>query len=73
VDAASVRSATLGRDVRVELAREAFAGTATAMTDEGYLVVTLADGTERVVTAGDVVHLRPSTSASGVTDRSPGS
>ena len=70
VDAAAARSATLGREVRVELAREAFAGTATAMTGEGYLVVTLADGTERVVTAGDVVHVRPS---SPVTDRSSAS
>jgi biotin-(acetyl-CoA carboxylase) ligase len=50
---AIARSATLGRRVRVELAREAFDGTATALTDEGFLVV---DG--RVVRAGDVVHLR---------------
>ena len=47
------RSATLGRHVRVELAHETFEGTATALTDEGFLVV---DG--RVVSAGDVVHLR---------------
>ena len=47
------RSATLGRRVRVELAHETFAGTARALTDEGFLVV---DG--RVVSAGDVVHLR---------------
>jgi BirA family transcriptional regulator, biotin operon repressor / biotin---[acetyl-CoA-carboxylase] ligase len=46
-------SATLGRHVRVELARETFEGTARALTDEGYLVVD-----DRVVTAGDVVHLR---------------
>jgi BirA family transcriptional regulator, biotin operon repressor / biotin---[acetyl-CoA-carboxylase] ligase len=51
-DAAS-RSATLGRRVRVELAQETFEGTANTLTDEGYLVV---DG--RVVSAGDVVHLR---------------
>jgi BirA family biotin operon repressor/biotin-[acetyl-CoA-carboxylase] ligase len=50
---AIARSATLGRRVRVELARETFEGTATALTDEGFLVV---DG--RVVRAGDVVHLR---------------
>ena len=47
----------LGSDVDarriVELAHETFEGTATALTDEGYLVV---DG--RVVSAGDVVHLR---------------
>jgi BirA family transcriptional regulator, biotin operon repressor / biotin---[acetyl-CoA-carboxylase] ligase len=51
---ATAHSATLGRHVRVELAHETFEGTATALTDEGYLVV---DG--RVITAGDVVHLRP--------------
>ena len=50
---ATARSATLGRRVRVELARDTFEGTAAALTDEGFLVV---DG--RVVSAGDVVHLR---------------
>jgi BirA family biotin operon repressor/biotin-[acetyl-CoA-carboxylase] ligase len=50
---AGARSATLGRRVRVELARETFEGTATELTAEGFLVV---DG--RVVSAGDVVHLR---------------
>jgi BirA family biotin operon repressor/biotin-[acetyl-CoA-carboxylase] ligase len=50
---AVVRSATLGRRVRVELAHETFDGVATDLTDEGFLVV---DG--RVVSAGDVVHLR---------------
>jgi BirA family transcriptional regulator, biotin operon repressor / biotin---[acetyl-CoA-carboxylase] ligase len=50
---AIARSATLGRRVRVELANETFEGTATSLTDEGFLVV---DG--RVVSAGDVVHLR---------------
>ena len=50
---AIARSATLGRHVRVELARETFEGTARALTGEGYLVVD-----DRVVTAGDVVHLR---------------
>ncbi len=50
---AAARSATLGRRVRVELADETFEGTATSLTDEGFLVV---DG--RVVSAGDVVHLR---------------
>ena len=28
------------------------------MTPEGYLVVTRDDGTEEIVTAGDVIHLR---------------
>ena len=50
---AAARSATLGRRVRVELAHETFEGVATELTDEGFLVV---DG--RVVSAGDVVHLR---------------
>jgi BirA family biotin operon repressor/biotin-[acetyl-CoA-carboxylase] ligase len=50
---AVARSATLGRRVRVELTDETFEGTASALTDEGFLVV---DG--RVVSAGDVVHLR---------------
>jgi BirA family biotin operon repressor/biotin-[acetyl-CoA-carboxylase] ligase len=50
---ATARSATLGRRVRVELATESFEGTARSLTEEGFLVV---DG--RVVSAGDVVHLR---------------
>lgn len=54
------RSATLGRRVRVELAQETFEGTARSLTDEGFLVV---DG--RVVSAGDVVHLRYDESADG--------
>jgi BirA family biotin operon repressor/biotin-[acetyl-CoA-carboxylase] ligase len=51
---AAARSATLGRRVRVELARETFEGKAERLTEDGYLVV---DGRE--VSAGDVVHLRP--------------
>lgn len=51
---AAARSATIGRRVRVELAHDTFEGRAEALTDEGYLVV---DG--RAVSAGDVVHLRP--------------
>ncbi|MDQ1479721.1 MAG: BirA family transcriptional regulator [Actinomycetota bacterium] len=58
VTAATSRSATLGRDVHVELARDSFSGVATGMTPEGYLVVTRPDGTEQTVTAGDVIHLR---------------
>jgi BirA family biotin operon repressor/biotin-[acetyl-CoA-carboxylase] ligase len=45
---------TLGRTVRVELPGETFTGVATDVHDDGHLVV---DG--RVVSAGDVVHLRP--------------
>jgi BirA family biotin operon repressor/biotin-[acetyl-CoA-carboxylase] ligase len=58
VAAAAVRSATLGRQVRVELPRDTFTGVATRMTPEGYLVVTRDDGTEEILTAGDVIHLR---------------
>ena len=57
---ALTRSATIGRRVRVELARETFEGTASTLTDEGFLVV---DG--RVVSAGDVVHLRYDVGESG--------
>jgi BirA family transcriptional regulator, biotin operon repressor / biotin---[acetyl-CoA-carboxylase] ligase len=58
VAAAAARSATLGRRVRVELARDAFDGVATGMTRDGYLVVTRDDGRDQIVTAGDVIHLR---------------
>lgn len=51
---AAARSATLGRLVRVELAHETFEGTARELTAEGYLVVD-----DRVIAAGDVIHLRP--------------
>lgn len=51
------RCATLGRAVRVELAAETVTGTAVAVDDQGRLVVDTAQS-ERVVTAGDVVHLR---------------
>jgi BirA family biotin operon repressor/biotin-[acetyl-CoA-carboxylase] ligase len=50
---AAQHSATLGRTVRVELPNETFEGVAESLTDEGYLVVA-----GRVVTAGDVIHLR---------------
>ncbi len=59
VAAAGERSATLGRRVRVELAHEHMHAIATRLTEEGYLVVTRDDGTEQIVTAGDVIHLRP--------------
>lgn len=58
-DTAAERSATLGRRVRVELARDAFEGSATALSPEGFLEVTRDDGTTALVAAGDVVHLRP--------------
>jgi BirA family biotin operon repressor/biotin-[acetyl-CoA-carboxylase] ligase len=49
---------TLGRAVRVELADGPILGTAVEVTREGHLVVDV-DGERRVVSAGDVVHLRP--------------
>ena len=51
------RSSTLGREVRVETPNEAVEGTAERIDNTGALVVSTDDG-ERVVTAGDCVHLR---------------
>jgi BirA family biotin operon repressor/biotin-[acetyl-CoA-carboxylase] ligase len=56
---AAARSATLGRVVRVELPGRTLEGRAIALTDEGYLEVAREDGHLEVVTAGDVIHLRP--------------
>jgi BirA family transcriptional regulator, biotin operon repressor / biotin---[acetyl-CoA-carboxylase] ligase len=52
-------SSTLGKDVRVELAGEAFTGRALEVTGEGHLLVKTSKGEVRRVPAGDVVHLRP--------------
>ena len=51
--------ATIGREVRVLLpdGRD-FSGTATTVDNDGQLVVRTADGTERRVSAGDVLHVR---------------
>jgi BirA family transcriptional regulator, biotin operon repressor / biotin---[acetyl-CoA-carboxylase] ligase len=51
-------SATLGRRVRVERPRDVLEGDAVALTDLGHLVVRV-DGVDHTVSAGDVVHLRP--------------
>lgn len=53
-------SGTLGARVRAELAggAEIVEGTAVGLTGQGALVVAGSGGTERVVTAGDVHHLR---------------
>jgi BirA family biotin operon repressor/biotin-[acetyl-CoA-carboxylase] ligase len=48
---------TVGRRVRVELPEETFSGTALGLDDRGQLVVE-AGGERRVVSAGDIVHLR---------------
>lgn len=57
--AASERCATIGLDVRVSLPGERILlGRATALDADGRLVV-LSDGVDTVVSAGDVVHVRP--------------
>ncbi|CAN5740485.1 biotin--[acetyl-CoA-carboxylase] ligase [soil metagenome] len=53
------RSATLGRQVRVDLGSCDVVGTAVDVTAEGHLVVDTAEGERRVLAVGDVVHLRP--------------
>ncbi len=51
------RTVTIGRAVRVELADASFSGIATELDDTGRLIVEGAAG-RRVVSVGDVVHLR---------------
>jgi BirA family biotin operon repressor/biotin-[acetyl-CoA-carboxylase] ligase len=63
-DAHAAASATLGRRVRVERARDVLEGEAIGLTDLGHLVVR-SGGEDHAVSAGDVVHLRP---AAGPTD-----
>jgi BirA family transcriptional regulator, biotin operon repressor / biotin---[acetyl-CoA-carboxylase] ligase len=53
------RSATLGRQVCVDLGADDLVGTAVDVTAEGHLVVETLDGHRRQVAVGDVVHLRP--------------
>jgi BirA family biotin operon repressor/biotin-[acetyl-CoA-carboxylase] ligase len=52
------RCATLGQRVRVTLPNEELTGVASAIEDAGHLVVETKSG-RRLVSAGDVVHLRP--------------
>lgn len=52
---------TLGQEVRVELGDGSFEGTARYLETDGTLVVRDADGHDRSVPAGDVVHLRTAT------------
>ncbi len=54
VDGWRAACSTIGRRVRVELPDRALKGVASAVTDDGRLVVN-----EEIVSAGDVVHLRP--------------
>lgn len=53
------RSATLGRRVRIDLGADDLEGVASAITDDGRLVVDTVEGERRIVAVGDVVHLRP--------------
>jgi BirA family biotin operon repressor/biotin-[acetyl-CoA-carboxylase] ligase len=50
--------ATIGLRVRVELPGRAMTGTATGVGRDGSLLLRADDGTDRSVSAGDVVHLR---------------
>lgn len=53
------RSATLGRQVRVDLGTDDVEGTAVDVTAEGHLVVETLEGDLRTLAVGEVVHLRP--------------
>ena len=55
------RTTTIGRRVRVVLPGGELEGLATDLREDGSLVVADDRGAEHVVTAGDVVHLRPAT------------
>jgi BirA family biotin operon repressor/biotin-[acetyl-CoA-carboxylase] ligase len=60
LDEARRRSVTIGRRVRIELARDEFVeGLVTDLDDEGHLLVRSADDTVHVLAVGDVVHVRP--------------
>jgi BirA family biotin operon repressor/biotin-[acetyl-CoA-carboxylase] ligase len=59
LDAYRADSATLGREVRVELPAGVVEGVASRLAGNGELVVTGGDGQEVRVSAGDVIHLRP--------------
>jgi BirA family biotin operon repressor/biotin-[acetyl-CoA-carboxylase] ligase len=59
VKAARASSATIGRAVRVELVDGSIVGQAEAIDERGHLWVRKVDGTSLEVSAGDVVHLRP--------------
>jgi len=54
-----VRSATLGRQVRVDLGGDDVQGTAVDITEGGHLIVETEAGERRTFAVGDVLHLRP--------------
>ncbi len=59
LDSWRARSATLGRQVRVDLGPDDLQGTAVDVDADGHLIVETAEGQRRVLAVGDVVHLRP--------------
>lgn len=59
LDAWRARSATLGREVRIDLGADDVVGKAVDVTADGHLVVEPLAGGRRTVAVGDVVHLRP--------------
>ncbi|HEY3241639.1 MAG TPA: biotin--[acetyl-CoA-carboxylase] ligase [Acidimicrobiia bacterium] len=59
LDASAADSATLGRQVRVELPSGVVEGEAARLGGSGELIVIDGAGQEVLVSAGDVVHLRP--------------
>jgi BirA family biotin operon repressor/biotin-[acetyl-CoA-carboxylase] ligase len=61
LDAWRRRSATLGRQVRIDLGADDVVGTALDVTADGHLVVEPLEGGRRTIAVGDVVHLRPLT------------
>ncbi|HEU5083825.1 MAG TPA: biotin--[acetyl-CoA-carboxylase] ligase [Acidimicrobiales bacterium] len=59
LDAWRARSATLGREVRIDLGADDVVGTAVDVDRDGHLVVEPLEGGRRTIAVGDVVHLRP--------------
>jgi BirA family transcriptional regulator, biotin operon repressor / biotin---[acetyl-CoA-carboxylase] ligase len=59
LEAARASSATIGREVAVDMVDRTVVGRAEAIDGSGHLRVRTADGTSLEVTAGDVIHLRP--------------
>jgi len=52
------RCVTIGRHVRVDMIGESFEGKAVDVTDEGLLIVLDQYSNERIISAGEVIHLR---------------
>jgi len=58
LEAWRARSATLGRQVRIDLGADDLVGRAVDVTADGHLVVEPLEGGRRTIAVGDVVHLR---------------